>query len=108
MVFGDVLLESAPYSQRIVDFQLRNKIPAIGVARELTEAGFLMSFGASYAAMFRQAAVAVDKILRGAKPGELPVEQARQFELVINLKTATAIRLTIPQPVLVRADGLIQ
>lgn len=108
LVFGDVLLESAPYRGRIVAFQLRRKIPAIGVARELTEAGFLMSFGASYAETFRQAAAFVDKILRGAKPGELPVEQARQFELVINLKTAEAIGLTIPQSVLVRADWLIQ
>jgi putative ABC transport system substrate-binding protein len=76
--------------------------------RELVEAGGLMSFGPSYAGMHRRAAYFVDRILKGAKPADLPVEQPATFELIINIKAAKALGLTIPQSLLQRADQIIQ
>jgi putative tryptophan/tyrosine transport system substrate-binding protein len=92
---------------RIVEFAARNRLPAVYAYRELVEAGGLMSFGPSYPEMHRRAAYFVDKILKGVKPADLPVEQPSKFELVINLKTAKTLGLTIPSSVLVRADQLI-
>jgi putative tryptophan/tyrosine transport system substrate-binding protein len=86
----------------------QNRLPSMSVARWFAEAGGLMSYGLSYDAQFRRAAHYVDKILRGAKPADLPVEQPTRFEFVINLKTAKAIGLTIPQSVLGRADQIIE
>jgi len=93
---------------RIVAFAAENHLPAVATHQELVESGGLMSFGANYPDMHRRAATYVDKILKGAKPGDLPIEQPTRFELVINLKTAKALRLTIPQSLLLRADRLIE
>jgi putative ABC transport system substrate-binding protein len=93
---------------RIVDFAARNRVPAVYPYRELVEAGGLMSFGPNYADMHRRAATYVDKILKGAKAGDLPVEQPTKFELIINLKTAKALGFTIPQSLLLRADEVVQ
>jgi putative tryptophan/tyrosine transport system substrate-binding protein len=93
---------------RIVDFEAKHRLPGVYAYRELVEAGGLMSFGPSYPGMHRRAAYYVDKILKGAKPADLPVEQPTKFELMINLKTAKALGLTIPPSVLLRADEVIQ
>jgi putative ABC transport system substrate-binding protein len=93
---------------RIVGFEATHRLPGMYTYRELVEAGGLMSFGPSYAGMHRRAAYYVDKILKGAKPGDLPVEQPTKFEFIINLKTAKALGLTIPPSLLARADEIIQ
>jgi putative ABC transport system substrate-binding protein len=94
--------------QRIVEFAAKNRLPAIYPFSESIDAGGLMSYGVSVPDLFRRSAVYVDKILKGAKPADLPVEQPMKFELVINLKTAKALNLTIPQSVLYRADRVIK
>ncbi|MGH7262748.1 MAG: ABC transporter substrate-binding protein [Candidatus Rokuibacteriota bacterium] len=93
---------------RIMEFATKHRLPGVHAYRELVEAGGLMSYGPSYAGMHRRAATYVDKILKGAKPGDLPVEQPATFELVINMKAARTLGLTIPQFVLLRATELIQ
>jgi putative ABC transport system substrate-binding protein len=94
--------------QRIVDFATKQHLPAVAVHPELVEAGGLFSFGPSYPGMHRRAAYFVDRILKGMKPADLPVERPTKFEFVINLKTAKALGLTIPPSVLARADQLIE
>jgi ABC-type uncharacterized transport system substrate-binding protein len=94
--------------KRIADFALPRGIPTIAHDRSLVVDGMLVSYGPSIADSYRRGAVYVDKILKGAKPADLPVEQPTKFELVINLKTAKALGITIPQSVLVRADEVIQ
>jgi ABC-type uncharacterized transport system substrate-binding protein len=93
--------------QHVAKLAIAHRLPATADAREYAEAGFLMSYGANYEDLYRRGAIHVDKILKGAKPADLPVEQATKFELVINLKTAKALGLTIPQSVLGRADEVI-
>jgi putative ABC transport system substrate-binding protein len=93
---------------RIIEFAARSRLPTMHQLREHVEAGGLMSYGTSLPDLFRRAASYVDKILKGAKPADLPVEQPTRFELVINLKAAKALGLTIPPSVLLRADHVIQ
>ena len=92
----------------IVDRTLMHRLPAISAAREFVEAGALMSYGDSNLAASRRVAIYVDKILKGAKPADLPIEQPTKFELVINLKTAKALKLEVPESLVQRADEVIQ
>jgi putative tryptophan/tyrosine transport system substrate-binding protein len=96
------------YQKRILDFVAQNRLPAIFENRAWVEAGGLMSYGANYSDAHRRAASLMDKILKGAKPADIPVEQPAKFELVINLKTAKQIGVTVPPNVLARADKVIK
>jgi putative ABC transport system substrate-binding protein len=93
---------------RVVDLAAQHRLPAMYIDREWVEAGGLMSYATSFSHLWQRAAVLVDKILKGAKPSDLPVEQAMKFELVINLKTAKELGLTIPPTLLFQADEVIQ
>jgi putative ABC transport system substrate-binding protein len=96
------------YRKEIADFALQKRLPSVFAAKDRVEAGGLMSYGPRYSEMMRHAASLVDKILRGAQPANLPMEQPTTFELVINLKTAKAIGLTVPPLLLSRADEAIE
>ena len=98
----------ASYRAAIVQFVATNRLPGMFPYPEFAQEGGLMSYGPDYADMFRRTATYVDKILKGAKPGDLPIEQPATFELVLNLKTAKAIGVTIPQSLLARADKVIR
>jgi putative ABC transport system substrate-binding protein len=106
LVLSDAMLSS--HRTRLADLAARSRLPSAYGVRESVEAGGLMSYGPSFLDLFRRAATYVDKILKGARPGDLPVEQPTKFELVINLKTAKALGLTIPQSLLQRADQVIE
>jgi putative ABC transport system substrate-binding protein len=105
-----VVTDPISFSQRarIADFATKSHLPTMYEWRDYVEAGGLMAYGPSVADLSRRAATYVDKILKGAKPADLPVEQPTKFELVINLKTAKALGLTIPQSILLRADQVIE
>jgi putative tryptophan/tyrosine transport system substrate-binding protein len=96
------------HQQTLVDLAARNRLPAAYPAREFVEAGGLVAYAVNYPDLYFRFASFIDRIFKGAKPGELPVEQPAKFELVINLRTATALGLTIPQLVLLRADDVIR
>ena len=93
------------YRKQVAELAAKYRLPAIYGSMELVEAGGLMAYGANYPDLYRRAAVYVDKIFKGANPGDLPVEQPVKFELIINLRTAKALGITIPPPLLLRADG---
>jgi len=97
-----------PYTKRIGELAIKNRLPLMHESSQYVEAGGLMSYATNTADQYRRAATYVDKILKGAKPSDLPVEQPTKFEFVINLKTAQALNLTIPQSVLYRADKVIK
>jgi putative ABC transport system substrate-binding protein len=103
-----VSLTLRPHWNQIVGLAHKSRLPTISGPREFAEAGGLMAYGPNYPDLFRRAAIYVDKILKGAKPAELPVEQPTTFELAINLKTAKAFGMTIPQSVLLQADQVLE
>jgi putative ABC transport system substrate-binding protein len=105
-VLGSVMFVNE--RRRLVDLAAKNRLPAVYAQREFVDAGGLMSYGPNVADLFRRAATYVDRILKGTKPGALPVEQPTTFELVINLKTARVLGLTIPPSVLGRADHVVE
>ena len=106
LVLGDPVFTS--YRKRIADLAAKSRLPAVSGTREHVEAGGLMAYGPSFPDMYRRAAYYVDRILKGTKPADLPVEQPTKFELVINLKTAKQIGVTIPPNVLGRANKVIK
>ena len=106
LVLSDAMLSS--HRTRLADLAVRSRLPSAYAVRESVEAGGLMSYGPSFLDLYRRSAAYVDKILKGAKPADLPVEQPTKFELVINLKTAKALGLTIPPSLLQRADQVIE
>ena len=107
-----VVLLSSPListsSNQLADFVVRNRLPAISPFRRFADAGGLMSYGPDFDDFRQRSASYVDKILKGSKPGDLPIQQPTKFELILNLKTAKALGLTIPPLVLLRADEVIQ
>jgi putative ABC transport system substrate-binding protein len=106
LVLADPMLGSQ--AKRIADLALKHRVPAVSMLRGYAQAGMMATYGQSFDDSYRRAAGYVDKILKGAKPGDLPVQQPTKFELVINLKTAKALGLTVPQSLLLRADEVIQ
>ena len=106
LVLGDPFLVSQ--RSRIAEFAIENKMPSAYTFREHVEAGGLLAYSPNYHDLFRRAATYADKILKGTKPGELPIEQPTKFDLVINLKTAKALGLTVPPTLLALADEVIE
>ena len=106
LVVADAMF--APHRARLADLAAKHQLPSMHGVRAEVEAGGLMFYGPNFPDQWRRAATFVDKILKGAKPADLPVQQPTKFELVINLKTAKALGLTIPQALLLRADEVIQ
>lgn len=106
MTTADPLIAS--YRTRIVDFAAKHRLPSMYPSREFVDAGGLMFYGGSIPEMYRRAAVYVDKILKGARPGDLAIEQPTKFDMVINMRAAKVLGITIPQSILVRADKVIE
>jgi putative ABC transport system substrate-binding protein len=108
VVYPDVVLSSYPRPQQLADFAIKARLPSVHAFRFFTDAGGLMSYGATQLEIYTMAADQVAKILRGARPSELPLRQATRFELVINKRTATTLGITIPPALLARADEVIE
>jgi putative ABC transport system substrate-binding protein len=106
VMLGDAVLFN--YRSQIVEMALRNRLPAASVQRQYADAGFLLTYGADIRDLYRRAAGFVDKIFKGAKPADLPVEQPTKYELVINLKTAKTLDIIVPPTLLTRADEVIE
>ena len=106
LVLGDPLFAS--HSARIAELAVRHRVPTVGASRAFAEAGVMATYGPDFVDAYRRAATYVDRILKGAKPADLPVEQSTKFELVINAKTVKALRTTIPPSLVARADVIIQ
>jgi putative tryptophan/tyrosine transport system substrate-binding protein len=106
IVGNDLLFRQ--HLKRLVDLAAQHRLPAMAFTKEFVEMGGLVSYAPNLPDLFRRAAIYVDKILKGAKPGDLPIEQAMKFELVINLKTAQALGITIPPTLLFLADEVIR
>ena len=106
MVFNDPLTNTS--RRRIVGAAAKSGLPMMSGIREFAESGALVSYGPSFSQLFRRAATFVDKILKGAKPADLPVEQPTKFELVVNLTSAKALGLTVPPSLMLRADEVIR
>lgn len=106
MTTADPLIAS--YRKRIVDFSAKQRLPSMFTGREFVDAGGLMFYGGSIPEMYLRAALYVDRVLKGAKPADLPVEQPMKFDMVINGKTAKALGLTIPQSILLRVDNVVE
>jgi putative ABC transport system substrate-binding protein len=105
MTTADVLIHS--YHARIVQFAVKSRLPSMFPDKEYVIAGGLMFYGGSISDMYRRAGVYIDRILKGAKPADLPVEQPTKFDMIVNLRTARTLGVTIPHSILLRADRLI-
>ena len=103
---GDSVLFN--HRSQIAEMALQNRLPAASIQKELAEAGFLLTYGADFRDLYRRSALFVDKIFKGAKPADLPVEQPTKFELVVNLKAANALGIDVPKSLLLRADEVIE
>jgi len=106
VVLGDGVLFN--YRGQIAVMALKNQLPAASPQKEYAEAGFLLTYGVDFLDLYRRSAAFVDKIFKGAKPADLPVEQPTKFELVVNLKTAKALGIDVPPTLLARADEVIE
>jgi putative ABC transport system substrate-binding protein len=103
-----IIVQPSLPSKRAAELALQHRVPAVSVPRWFVDEGGLMSYSAIYADLFRKAAVYVDKILKGAQPADLPVEQPTRFQLAINMKTAKTLGITVPTALLARADEVIE
>lgn len=99
---------SAGNEQRIAALAIAQRLPAIGTIREFAQRGTLLAYGTNFAELWRRSATYVDKILKGARPGDLPIEHPTKFDLVINLKTAKTLGITVPRALVLRADHVIE